>query len=279
LSAHSKEVVGLCNSKDFNCAKSLVYSYTNGDRANDLDSIIKFLRTMKGNDAYKSNLLGVALMLKKDASSLDEAEKVLLESHNKGIKEAAQNLAELYFFKDNYDKSLVFLDIVKTYGYKFPDKKYINWTRLYAQILYLHPDEKVKNAKLALSFFSEIEIVDSSGIPEYFRGYDALRKGDVDIGEELLKKSSKYPNEMAAIYLADQYYTGDLLTRNIDLAKSYYLIAAELGNGRAYYNLAMISQEERDVDSMKRHLINSAKLGYSKAIELLMRARVDTSKS
>lgn len=266
------ELKTLCDDTDFSCAKEKVDKFIMGERDFELDELIQMLDSMKGNESYKNNLLGVALLLKKDKHSLAKAEEVLLLSSRQGVNEASQNLAELYFLKDDYERSLLFLNKVREYGYKYPDQKYVNWARLYAQILFLSQQEGIRNVSLSIGLFSEIKNVDTSGVSHYFIGFNDIHSEKVKEGIKYLDKSVGYGNVLAAMLLADLYYVGEILNKDISKAKEYYEMAAALGNGRALYNLAMISQQEKDVTAMKNYLIRSANLGYEKAVILLGKA-------
>lgn len=99
-----------------------------------------------------------------------------------------------------------------------------------------------------------------------------LHSGQIDEGIKLLTESVQLSNQIAAILLADQYYSGELVEKDVLQAKKFYEIAGEAGSGRAFYNLAMISQQQGDIEAMKIYLIKSAKLGYEKSINLLKNA-------
>lgn len=253
----------LCHETDFQCAKKYVDKYFAGERTFSIDEIIKMLRVMKVNDDAKlSNLLGIALLLKKDDVSANEAEGHLLYAYENGIDIALYNLSELYFLRDDYEKALFFLEEYRRSIKIFTEEQYINYARLYAQVLFLSE----KDVCLSLSIFNKIAESDRSGVAYYFIGYDKITSGYVSDGLGYLEKSSNHNNENSLMLLADVYYAGKLLERDISKAKQYYERAASLNNGRAHYNLAMISQQENDAASMRAYLIKAAKLDYKEAI-------------
>lgn len=266
------EMPNLCNETDFVCAKNKVDDFIAGRGGLGVESLVGMLGVMKGNDGYRDNLLGLVYMLQKDDESIVKARDKFLASMSYGIKEAAQNLAELYFAIDDYNLCMHYLNEVHSYGYVFPDEKYLKWARLKAQVLYLSEDDGIRNVEQSLSIFSKVKDTDKSGVAKYFLGYHALHSGQIDEGIKLLIESVNLSNKDAAILLADQYYSGESVEKDISQAKKLYEIAGEAGSGRAFYNLAMISQQEHDINAMKMYLIRSANLGYDKAVNLLKNA-------
>jgi TPR repeat protein len=256
-----------CHSYNLECAKSVLDKAISEKDFSRLDQVIDLIMYVDTSEPLRDNLLGVANMFKQDPSSLSESEKFLKSSLTNGVNEAAQNLAELYFLKEDYQNTVKYLNIVNSFHYKFPNEKYVNWARLRAQTAYLLKDDE-NSVKQALSLFREIQHVDRSGTAEYFLGHYELNKGDADVGIEFLDRAIQKKNLTAILLLADTFYFGEKLEVNIEQAKAHYLMAGEQGSGRAYFNLAVISQSENDASSMKGYLTKSANLKYPKAIEL-----------
>lgn len=167
------EMPNLCNETDFVCAKNKVDDFIAGRSELGLESVVGMLGVMKGNDGYRDNLLGIVYLLQKNDESILKARDKFLASMSYGIKEAAQNLAELYFSMEEYHLCLHYLNEVSSYGYVFPDEKYLKWARLKAQVLYLSQDDGVRNVEQSLSIFSRVKDIDKSGVAKYLLGYHA----------------------------------------------------------------------------------------------------------
>ncbi|MFT4939032.1 MAG: TPR repeat protein [Paraglaciecola sp.] len=268
VSAGNIESEFFCDSYELDCAKSMLDKTISEKDFSRLDQVIDLIMYVDTTKPLRDNLLGVAHMFKQDPSSLSESEKFLKSSLKSGVNEAAQNLAELYFLKDDYQNTVKYLNMVNSFNYEFPDKKYVNWARLHAQVAYLFKADG-NSVKKALGLFREIQHVDKSGTAEYFLGhYELNKEGDVDAGIALLDRAIQKENLTAMLLLADTFYFGEKIAANIEKAKTHYLMAGEHGSGRAYFNLAVISQSENDVSSMKGYLTKSANLRDPKAIEL-----------
>ena len=267
--------LNICDTHTIECAKSLLDEVIADKAIERLDEVILFIQKIEGHSALKDNLLGVAFLSKKDKESVNKAKAFFEKALNEGVNEAAQNLAELYFYLDDYENTLRYLRMVESFEYEFPDYKYINWARLYAQVLYLAQDPEINDKQKALQIFEQIESKDESGTPEYFIGHFALSQNQIEDGLINLKTAADKGNVQAMLLLADHYYIGGIIEKNVDAAEKYYLLAAEEGDGRAFYNLAMIARGREDVDAMKTYLTNSARLGYQKAIDLFNRLQSD----
>ena len=262
----------LCDGNDFNCVEKNIQNYFADNSSGNIDDILKMVQSLNVNKAEKNNLLGVVMMLKKDEASLEKAEKYLLDSYSLGYSSAAQNLAQLYYLRHDYLKAIKYLDIVKSYGYTYPSVNYVSWARLYAAVLILHKATSATDIEKALNLFNSIKSIDDTGASEYFVGLYNLKNNNVLDGVELLVESSKKRYVPAMMVLGDAYFSGTYVKKDTNKAKLFYKMAAKRGDGRAYYNLAMISGNENDAKSMKYYLIESAKAGFKKAIELIHKA-------
>ena len=194
-------------------------------------------------------------------------EEKLLTAFKMGVNSSAQNLAELYFVKGENQISLKYLKIIEQQGYEFPSYKYVNWARLYAQILFL----KDTDQKKALKLFEEIKSIDESGTSYYFMGFYEFELNNFTKSLELLNLAAIYGNTDALMLLGDLYATDEIVNKNNELAKLYYNQAAKNNSNRAHYNLAMLYQGEKNVAKMKEHLTLAAKYGNQKAINLFNR--------
>lgn len=216
--------------------------------------------------AWKYNALGALYLLKKDEISLSKAESFLVSAEKLGSKVAIHNLAELYFLKEEFEKSLEYLNKSLATGIEMPSKDYIDWARLYAQHLYFGyglEKELMKSKEL----FYEIRDLDKTGISYFFLAQFTLKNEEIDKTIELLNKSAEknYPKSMLA--LGDIYRKGLYIDQNDDLAISYYLSASKLNSNVAHMNLALMYKEKRDLQKMKNHLIKAAELGNIQALE------------
>jgi TPR repeat protein len=257
-----------CENRNVECAKKHLDAVIEKSRLESLDKVIELIKSVEGESALKENLLGVAHLYKKDETSLEKAKQYLESALAKGVKEAAQNLAELYFYKDDIDKARHYLSVVARYGYTLPDYKYVNWARLDAQIAYLSAGEDIAMKGKAIEIFREISCYDESGVAHYFLGHFSLFNDEPYNANEFLKASIKKGNLKSMLLYADIHYLGEKVNKDINIAKHYYHLAGEKGSGKAFYNLAMIARNEENFTEMKKYLTQSANLGYKKAVEL-----------
>ncbi len=264
------DYIEVCTDENVECFQAQVDYAISNPIPLVIDNAIRIVNASKLSDNWKNNALGVLLMLKKDDESLKQAEEKLVIAFKAGVESAAQNLAELYFAMDDHNSSLKYLLIVEKQGYEFPSYKYVNWARLYAQILFLNEASKAEK-KRALDLFNEIKTNDDSGTSYYFMGFHEFESDNVKKSLELLNLSAISGNTDALMLLGDLYATSQKVNQNIELAKTYYNQAAKNNSNRAHYNLAMIYQGEKNVAKMKEHLTLAAKFGNQKAIDLFNR--------
>lgn len=264
----TRSLVDECESHTVECAKRFLDNVLERKSNSSLDEAILYIEQSEGHSALKDNLLGVAYLHKQDRDSLEIAKTHLEKALNQGVKASAQNLAELYFSLDDYVNTLKYLELIDAYKYEFPNYKYINWARLYAQVLYFIKDPNINDKQKALKIFGKIAPYDKSGVSEFFLGASNLNQNQLSDALVHLEKAVSKGNIEAMLLLADHYYIGTVLEKNVELAEKYYLLAAKENSGRAYYNLAMLARGRSDANAMKLYLNESARLGYQEAIDL-----------
>ena len=83
------------------------------------------------------------------------------------------------------------------------------------------------------------------GYPSYHsaKGTEFLKKGEIEKAEVSFKKSADLGSSVGMYKLAQLYE----YTQNIVLAKKYYKLAAENGEGRSYCGLARIYKQEGNI--------------------------------
>lgn len=264
------DYIEVCSDENIECFQAQVDYAISNPIPLVIDNAIRVVNTSKLSDSWKNNALGVLLMLKRDDESLKQAEEKLVIAFKAGVESAAQNLAELYFTMDDHNSSLKYLLIVEKQGHELPSYKYVNWARLYAQILFLNEASKA-DKKRALGLFNEIKTNDDSGTSYYFMGFHEFESDNINKSLELLNLAAISGNIDAIMLLGDIYATSQKVNQNLELAKTYYNQAAKNNSNRAHYNLAMIYQGEKNVVKMKKHLTLAAKFGNQKAIDLFNR--------
>jgi TPR repeat protein len=262
--------IKVCSEKNIVCFQAQVDYAISNPIPLVIDNTFSIVQKSKLSDDWKNNALGVLLMLKREDESLKQAEEKLVIAFKAGVESAAQNLAELYFAMDDHNSSLKYLLIVKKQGHEFPSYKYVNWARLYAQVLFLNEASKA-DKKRALDLFNEIKTNDDSGTSYYFMGFHEFESDNINKSLELLNLAAISGNIDALMLLGDIYATSQKINQNFELAKTYYNQAAKNNSNRAHYNLAMIYQGEKNVVKMKEHLTLAAKFGNQKAIDLFNR--------
>ena len=224
------------------------------------------IKKIQNSEAWRLNALGLLHMFLRDKSNIEQAEKYFLKSYDLGVNGAAYNLAELYFLKNDFLNSFFYVKLVGKFGYKFPSKEYIDWARLYGQLLYLHGknlDDKIK----AIELLETIQNVDKSGISFYIIGFHEVDNENIQVGMRKIEQAVELQLLDAILFLGDMYMSGNKIDKNESKAKKYYLQAIKIGSGKAHYNLALIYKSEGDAKNMRKHLIMSAELGHLKAIE------------
>jgi len=238
----------------------------------NLDNAITLIQNSRTDMSWKKNSLGLLYMFRKDKASINKAEKLFLDALNMGVRSAAQNLAELYFLKEDIENSFKYIKLVESYKYEFPDIKYLNWARLYGQLLYLHGNNAGDQNK-AILLLKDIQSLDKTGVSIYLIGFHEFQNGKLKSGLTKLERASELGAEQAALFLGDLYFSGERVKKNLIKAKAFYLIAANKDSGRAHFNLFVIYRDEGDVAKMRKHLTLATKLKNKKALELWERLK------
>lgn len=258
-----------CQPKNTGFYQSVLDNALKSHNQDAINLAIDEIVMLESLDTWKDDALGLLYMLRNDGFSYEASEKHLLKAYASGSKQSAQNLAELYFHAQKYNFSFKYLNIVKGYNYQFPSKEYVNWSRLYAEHLYIGlPDNEFQEKGIALMMFNQIASQDDSGISYYFLGYDAFHNNNINMALSLLEKSSDMGHLPAILLLGDIYFIGKNVAKDLFKAKKYYLKGISNKSGHAHYYLAMVFKEEKNIIEMKKHLIHAAQLGNQEAIDL-----------
>ncbi|KAF7787519.1 hypothetical protein PRUB_a4622 [Pseudoalteromonas rubra] len=212
------------------------------------------------------NLIGVSYLLSKDESMVIKSESFFKIALEGGVEAAAQNLAELEFYRDRYKESLYYLSLISN-DYIKGERNRVRYYRLKGQILFLSGEVSVNRHK-AVDIFEDIEGLDESGISSYFIGFDLFYKGELNLALEKFNSSISLGNESSMMFLGDLYYQGEYVERNIGKASEYYEMAYSLDNARAAFNLAMIYREKQDIEKLKDYIRRAAELGHEKALHI-----------
>lgn len=233
--------------------------------------IEEFNHLSEDKSGWKENSLGLLYMMKENKENIHIAEQLFLNSFSKGNMIAAQNAAELYFYQDNFNSSIDFLKKIEKSKPIFKSEAYINWARLYAQILYLDKGE-FRNVNHSLELILDIIDDDKSGVSHYLLGHYFFTQNDAENAIKYLKVSVELQTTDAALLLGDIYHVGLLgVGVDLDLAIAFYNIGADNDISRAHYNLAIIYHAKKDIKKMKYHLNQASELGHTKAIALLQK--------
>lgn len=266
---NSKDIaVDTCDKTTYICLKAkLEYMLATKNFA-DVDIIIKLLKESDSELALKENLLGIAYILKRNEKSYALAKQYLEAALQKGVLAAATNLAELYFIKKDYGRSMYYLDIAKKEGFTYPDPKYIKWAILYAQNVAFSLDSSEAQKNKSLEMMLQILDKDDSGSIQYILGVSSLQNGDTEVALKHFNISAEKNFVEAFVILGIVYYQGSGVDKNIETAKKYFEKASQGGSGQAAFNLATIAIEEKKHDEAKRYIVLSANRGYKKGVEL-----------
>ncbi|MEC4729056.1 hypothetical protein HWQ46_26440 [Shewanella sp. D64] len=246
------------------CVKDAAESIIDTNDVERVDLVIKQVDNLKDDVMWKKNMLGALYLIKKDPESIRLSEKHLHEAYKEGSKSAIHNLAELYFFKEDFDKSMYYLDLEREFNYKYPSVQYVDWTRLYAQHMYFGLPE-IENKEEAIRLFKEICSLDTTGTTDYFLALDLLEKKNIKDAQFYLHNSIEAKNLNAILLYGDLYFEGRALDKDWKQAKNYYLKASGMNSDRAHMNLAVIFKSEQNAEKMKFHLTEAAKLGNAQA--------------
>lgn len=246
------------------CVKDVAESIIDNNDIENVDSVIQLVDNLKDDVMWKKNMLGALYLIKKNPESILLSERYLHEAYKEGSKSAVHNLAELYFFKEDFDKSIYYLDLEREFDYKYPSVQYVDWARLYAQHLYFGLPE-IENKEEAVRLFKEICSLDTTGTSHYFLAIYLLEKNNIIDAAFYLQQSIESKNLNATLLYGDLYFEGGALEKDWNQAKNYYLKASRMNSERAHMNLAVIFQSEQNAEKMKFHLTEAAKLGNKQA--------------
>jgi TPR repeat protein len=246
------------------CVKSSAELIIDNNDVTRVDTVIDLVKSVEDGVVWKKNMLGALYLIKKDPSSIETSEKYLLDAFEDGSKSSVHNLAELYFFKDDYTKSIYYLNLEKEFNYKYPSINYVDWARLYAQHLYFGLPT-IQDIKSAINLFKEICSLDKTGTAYYFLALDLIENKNMKDGIFYLQQAVEAKNLNAILLFGDLNYEGESIEKDWGKAKEYFLLASEFNSDRAHMNLAVIYQSEKDAEKMKFHLTQAAKLGNKQA--------------
>lgn len=277
--AQDKDYTFQENCNDLTTIKSSVKNAVRTKNKQDVDHLIWQVRNCS-NATGQDPVLGALYLLKGTDESLIKAEKKLLEAYNNGNMDVLHNLAELYFAKGDFDRAEHYVFLGEAQNYSISSAKFINLMRLKAQLFYLK-----NNTSEAIKIFERILPLDDTGISHYFSGHYYLievvqsqSNNSIDNALKHLELASNKGIDNATILLADLYNLGEVVSKNIDKAKRYYLISANAGNNKAHWNLGVIYHSENDMKSAKKHFSKAASLGNKNAISLFKQLSGDSKK-
>ena len=95
------------------------------------------------------------------------------------------------------------------------------------------------------------------------------KEGDYDAAFEYLTKAAELGDLMARNQLGFMYWKGEGVDKDNEKAVYHYEKAAIGGNPKARHNLAVIEEENGNMERSVKHLIIAANLGYDESMKVL----------
>lgn len=196
-----------------------------------------------------------------------------LEAANANFILSKNALALAYFngygCKPNYEKGYKLLEECANADYGFG---YFNLGVGYFNGLYGYPKDENK----AFAYFKQASEQYHKGA-YYNLGLMYLNgKGcrkNISKGLDALINAANLGQLKAQVKVADMYYFGEIIPKNLDSAYAFYLMAAEAGDPYSMYSVAymILYKEKSRVDRSigMEWLRKAAYLGYDKALELI----------
>ena len=214
---------------------------------------------------WVENMLGGLLVKRAVKNDILRARELFKKAYGRGSSTAVQNLAELEFIVENYESSLFYLEKLRLLDLKRKSQEqYVNWVRLLGQH-HQYGFGVEKNVNKAKQLYREIVNVDKSGATHYLMADAEYHVGNTSLSLELFKESANLGYINAITKLADAYFFGTRVKKDLDKSLEYYIHASSLGLVSAYYNQSVIYQKQKKYIEMKVALIKAAKLGHIKA--------------
>ena len=244
----------LCESHKKACYKAQLDVSINDRNHTQINQLLSELPYLSGHQTWKNHAFGVLYLIKSDPDSIQKAESFLLKAHEQNFTAAVHNLAELYFAKGDYSSSWKYLEISRKFNYKFPTRRYLNFARLRAQILFKGTSE-VKDKQKAIELFEKISHYDKTGISFYYLGMTSLKNDKTVKALEYLNKASHFGHIDSKLMLGDLYATGDYFKKDIQKAIEFYSSVTanndNLKSGIAHYKLFLLYKSEGDLENMR----------------------------